>query len=321
MNLHIQKLLIKQKINEFQNIMKKIVVLFLFFLCVLPAFSAAKSLKSLLNILVIGIDGLGAHGIKMSKTPVLNGLMANGAWSLEARTVMPSVSGPAWSSILTGATVERHGIGNNGWNADQKVLEPVFKGDHNMFPTIFGEIRKNLPQAVTGAIYHWGDFGNFIEKGVCDLSKPGSDEDVTTKLACDFLADKAPLFTFIQLDNVDHGGHHGGYRSDEYRKSVEKADSLVGVIINQLKKAGLYEKTVIFIVSDHGGIGTGHGGTTPDEMIVPLIISGKGIKKGYEINHPVFIYDLAPTVASLLGFRLNEWVSGKPLVDAYINSL
>ena len=190
-----------------------------------------------------------------------------------------------------------------------------------MFPTIFGEIRKNLPQAVTGAIYHWGDFGNFIEKGVCDLSKPGSDEDVTTKLACDFLADKAPLFTFIQLDNVDHGGHHGGYRSDEYRKSVEKADSLVGVIINQLKKAGLYEKTVIFIVSDHGGIGTGHGGTTPDEMIVPLIISGKGIKKGYEINHPVFIYDLAPTVASLLGFRLNEWVSGKPLVDAYINSL
>lgn len=297
------------------NTTKFVNLIFLFF-CIIPGLYAEKLSKSHPYIVVIGIDGLGAHGIKMSKTPVLNGLMANGSWSLEARTVMPSVSGPAWSSILTGATVERHAIGNNGWIVDQKVLEPVFKGDHNMFPTIFGEIRKHLPQAVTGAIYHWGDFGNFIEKGVCDISKPGSDEDVTTKLTCDFLADKAPLFTFIQLDNVDHGGHHGGYRSDEYLKSVEKADSLVGVIVNQLKKAGLYEKTVIFIVADHGGIGTGHGGSTPDEMIVPLIICGKGIKKGYEIKHPVFIYDLAPTVASLLGFRLNGWVSGKPILDS-----
>ena len=93
------------------NTTKFFVLIFLFF-CIIPGLYAEKLSKSLPNILVIGIDGLGAHGIKMSKAPVLNELMRNGAWSLEARTVMPSVSGPAWSSILTGATVERHGIGN-----------------------------------------------------------------------------------------------------------------------------------------------------------------------------------------------------------------
>src|SRR5512145_49782 len=107
------------------------------------------------DVLVIGLDGLGAHGIAMAKAPNLHELMKNGSYSLSARTVMPSSSGPAWSSMITGATVDRHGIGNNSWTVDNKVLEPVYKGDYNMFPTIFGEIRKNAPDAVIGTVYHW----------------------------------------------------------------------------------------------------------------------------------------------------------------------
>ncbi len=35
------------------------------------------------------------------------------------------------------------------------------------------------------------------------------------------------------------------------------------------------------------------------------------------IEHLVFNYDLAPTVAWLYGFELNEWITGKPLRDAF----
>jgi predicted AlkP superfamily pyrophosphatase or phosphodiesterase len=278
---------------------------------------ARKPDKQLPHVLVIGIDGLGAHGIGMSKTPNMNALMQNGSYSLAARTVVPSSSGPAWSSMITGTTVERHGIGNNEWTVDHKILEPVFKGEYNMFPTIFGETRKHRPKAVVGAIYHWGSFGNFMEKGVCDLSLPAKSEDEATQKACDFLAEKHPDFTFVHLDLVDHGGHHGGYRSAEYAKSVEKADSLVGVLMAKLKDTGMVDQTVVFILADHGGLEKKHGGVSPDEMIVPFIISGKGVKKGYEIKHPVFTYDLAPTIAWLFGFQLNEWVTGKPLKDAF----
>ncbi len=274
--------------------------------------------KQMPHVLVIGIDGLGAHGIGMSKAQNLNGLMKNGSYSLAARTVMPSSSGPAWSSLITGATVERHGIGNNSWTADTKILEPVFKGDHNMFPTIFGEIRKNFPHAVVGAIYHWGSFGNFIEKNVCDLSIPASSEEDAIQKTCDFLTEKRPDFTFVHLDLVDHAGHGHGYRSAEYVKAVEKADSLVGVLMAKLKEVGMIDQTVVFIVADHGGLETKHGGSSPDEMIVPFIISGKGVKKGYAFNHPVFTVDMAPTIAWLLGFQLNEWVTGKPLKDAFL---
>jgi predicted AlkP superfamily pyrophosphatase or phosphodiesterase len=294
-----------------------IVTLVIFFALVNNLEAAGKAKKAP-HVLVIGIDGLGAHGVGMAQTPHLDELMKNGASSLEARTVMPSVSGPAWSSMITGTTVERHGVWKNGWRVDNKILEPVFKGEHDMFPTIFGEIRKYLPESVIGAVYHWKDFGNFIERDVCDFSIPCESEDEATQKACSFLAENHPDFLFVQLDNVDHGGHSGGYRSEEYVTSIEKADSLVGVFLDKLRETNLLEETVVIILADHGGFEKGHGGCTPDEMIVPLIISGKKVKKGYKIEHPSFTYDLAPTVAWLFGFQLNEWTTGAPLKDAFL---
>ena len=278
---------------------------------------AEKKDRKASHVLVIGIDGMGAHGLEMAQTPNMDELKKNGAWSMDARTILPSSSGPAWSSMITGATVEKHGVGNNGWTVENKLLQPVFKGEHDMFPTIFGETRKHIPDAVIGAFYHWGTLSNFFEKGVCDVSKPGDSEDAATEMACEFLVEKQPDFTFVHLDHVDHAGHHGGYRSEEYAKAIEKADSLVGVFIEKLKEAGIFEETVVFVVSDHGGFEKSHGRSHPDEMIVPFIVSGQGVKKGYKIEHPVFIYDLAPTVGWLFGFELNEWITGSPLVNAF----
>ncbi len=299
--------------------MKKIILLiFVIALIFNSCKESEKNFRKVNHVLVLGIDGLGAHGVEMSKTPNIDKLMKGGASTLHARTVVPSVSGPAWSSFITGATVERHGIGKNGWTVDNKTLEPVYKGEHNMFPTIFGEIRKNYPDAYIGAVYHWSGFGKFIEKDVCSFSFTCDTEDITTQKACEIISEKKPDFMLVHLDNVDGGGHSGGYRSEEYVRTIEKTDSLIGVFLNTLENAGILDETVVFVVSDHGGYGTSHGGTHPDEMIVPFIISGKNVKSGYVIDHPVFTYDLAPTVAWLFGFQLNEWISGKALTDAFI---
>jgi len=48
-----------------------------------------------------------------------------------------------------------------------------------------------------------------------------------------------------------------------------------------------------------------------------FIISSEGVKKEYSIKHPVFIYNLAPTVGWLFGFELNEWITGKPVIDVF----
>jgi arylsulfatase A-like enzyme len=54
-----------------------------------------------------------------------------------------------------------------------------------------------------------------------------------------------------------------------------------------------------------------HGNINSGDLEIPIIFAGKGIKKGIDDN-PASIVDVAPTVASLLGFEMNR-IDGKVL--------
>lgn len=283
-----------------------------------PQAQSEEGKKELPHVLVIGIDGCAAHGFSMTENlPNFKFLMQNGAYTLKARTIMPSVSGPSWSTILTGTTPERHSVGDNDWRIENRPMEPIIQNEKGLFPTMFWEIRTHYSDAVLGAVYHWSTIGDLIEKGVCNLSIPADSEMDATRKASAFLTEKKPHLTFVHLDHQDHAGHSQGYRSDDYVKSLERSDSILGIYFDALKKADLFDKTVLFIVSDHGGINTGHGGPHADEMTVPLFVFGPGVKKGYQIEHPTFNYDVAPTIEWLFGITPNEWVVGKPLNDLF----
>lgn len=285
--------------------------------CVSPSGENAQQ-KELPHVLVIGVDGMGAHAFSMGQNlPHFDFLMQNGAYSLEARTIMPSVSAPAWTTLFTGTTPERHSAGDNDWRVHNRPMEPIYKNEFDMFPTMFAEIRVRYPEAVLGAIYHWGTIGELIEKGVCDLSISADSEDEAIRKTGDFIAEKKPNLTLVHVDHQDHAGHSEGYRSDAYVRATLKTDSLVGALMESLRKADLFDQTFIFVVADHGGFKTGHGNARREEMEVPFFIYGPGVKKGYRIAHPVFNYDLAPTIEWLFEVEPNEWVVGKPLKDAF----
>lgn len=302
---------------KYLNYLGVVASLGLLFGCISPARENAKG-EELPYVLVIGVDGLGAHGLSMGQElPNFDFLMKNGAYSLDARTIMPSVSGPSWTTILTGTTPERHSVGDNDWRVNNRPMEPVVQNEQGLFPTMFGEIRAKYPDAVLGAVYHWSTIGDLIEKGVCNLSVPAESEDDATRKACDFIVEKKPNLTFVHLDHQDHAGHSTGYQSEVYAQSTVKTDTLIGVFIESLKKAGLFGKTFIFIVADHGGLNKSHGGPHRDEMTVPIFILGPGVKKGYQIKHPIFNYDIAPTIEWLFDVTSSEWVVGKPLTDVF----
>ena len=61
-----------------------------------------------------------------------------------------------------------------------------------------------------------------------------------------------------------------------------------------------------------GGIGKGHGGETLDEVEIPFIISGKGVKRGHTLQTSYVQYDNAATVAFALNIdRPSTW-TGRP---------
>lgn len=68
------------------------------------------------------------------------------------------------------------------------------------------------------------------------------------------------LFFFIHFAEPDHSGHQNGENSQEYTDAIKDDDAWTGKLIEKLKELGLYEKTLVYVVVDHGfnEDGTGH---------------------------------------------------------------
>jgi hypothetical protein len=244
-------------------------------------------------------------------------LIAGGAVKWNVRTVYPSVSSPNWASMIMGAGVEQHGIIDNDWERGEYSLPSIVRGEEGIFPTIFGQVRKNYPHGEIGAAYQWEGFGRLFEKKAVNFDKNFPNEDETTKGFIGYIEQKKPLFAFMHLDLVDDAGHEYGHGSDEYYKAVSKADSLIGEVVAAIKKAGIEENTLFIVTADHGGIGYGHGGATLEEMEIATIYYGKGVKKGYKVKQPVVTFDLAATIAFALKIVPPYVWTGRPVKSAF----
>ncbi|WP_069658999.1 alkaline phosphatase family protein [Arcticibacter eurypsychrophilus] len=269
------------------------------------------------HVIIIGIDGMSVSGLQKAKTPVMDRMISQGSMVLKVRTVLPSVSSPNWASILLGAGPEQHGVTNNDWKIDDHLLEPVVFDSNNRFPSIFSIIREQIPNAETGSVYEWEGFGRLYQQSAVSYDHHFSTPDSTATEFQDYILKKKPLFAFMHLDLVDGAGHESGHGTEAYFKAISKADSLIGNVLNSIKEAGIDSNTLVIITSDHGGIGYGHGGNTPEETVVPLVFYGKGVKKGYTIKQQVYQYDVAATVAfALKVVPPYAWI-GRPVKAAF----
>ena len=105
--------------------------------------------------------------------------------------------------------------------------------------------------------------------------------------------------------------------SSAYLRGIEEADGWVRTITDAVAQAGIAGRTMIMVVSDHGGVHHGHGDAAWEEITVPFIFCGAGIKENYEIRQQIYVFDLAATVAFALGLDIpHEW-TGRPVRAAF----
>ena len=97
------------------------------------------------KVLLIGIDGVRPDGMAEVSTPNLDALAREGLFIDNARTTTPSVSGPAWSSMLTGVWPEKHGVTNNEFTGKR----------YKEFPDFLTRIEQVRPDLSTAVIADW----------------------------------------------------------------------------------------------------------------------------------------------------------------------
>lgn len=293
--------------------MKKLLI---FILLIAFSFNLCAQKSKVKHVILMGFDGLGAYGFSEAEAPNIKQLMQDGAWSLQARAVLPSSSAVNWASMLMGAGPTLHGY--TEWDSQVPEIPSVDKNRYGIFPTIFGVIKNQRPNAKLGVIYSWGGIGYLFGKNTVDLDVHTNNDSLSAARAIEFITKEKPLFTFVHFDEPDGTGHKIGHRTPEYNAMVHKVDTYVGEIRDAIKEAGMEKETLIILTSDHGGTGKGHGGKSLDEVEIPWIIAGPGVKKNHQITDVIITYDTAATIAYALGLEMPQSWRGKPVLDALI---
>lgn len=284
-------------------------------LLVMAAGCTKKSEKDIAShVIVIGLDGWGSWCMETGEAPFIREMMKEGCWTLDKRTVLPSSSGPNWASMMNGTPVEATGIISNNATPDFK---PLVLTEHHAQPTFFHLLKQERPDAETGVICEWGDFLNYADTLCLDyalrIHEPEAFPDAVVEESVKYIVEKKPVICFIHIDALDHKGHAHGQGSPEYYEELPLVDERVRQIVEGVKKAGIYDDSVIILTSDHGHYGTGHGGTTMLEMETPFVIWGKGIRKNHEIKDPLLQYDIAATVAKIFHLTVPRSWRGIPI--------
>ena len=269
------------------------------------------------HVILIGSDGFGAYAFKKAKVPNLRRMMQQGAYSLKARAVLPTSSAVNWASMIMGSGPELHGY--TEWGSKTPEVPSRVIGEGNIYPTIFGVIDEQLPDAKKGVSYKWGGIGYLFEKNIVDLDFNGETDEATADKALEFITIEKPALTFIHFDEPDGAGHNIGHDTPEYYEAVEKIDGLVGKILTALDTSGMMDETIIIFSSDHGGIEKGHGGKTLLEVEIPWIIYGKNIPAKGNMDVSIVTYDTAATIAHILALQSPEFWRGKPVLKAFEN--
>jgi predicted AlkP superfamily pyrophosphatase or phosphodiesterase len=290
-----------------------------FLALVLFAAAMAPAVEPAKKVLFIGIDGTRFDAVEKAQTPNLDGLMAGGIHSPTCLILgdrykkNDTVSGPGWSSILTGVWADKHGVHNNSFTGM----------NYQEYPHFFARVKESRPEARTVSLVTWKPIYEKIVSAA-DVSRhfglqgrgtPEYDryDREATDEAVKQLAEGNPDALFLYIGQVDETGHAHGFHPSvpEYIAAIERADSLVGraVAAMQGRKTFGQEDWLVIVTADHGGKGKGHGGghNDPDVVNSFLIVSGRSARRGL-FEEQVYIVDAPVTALVHLGVSLkSEW--------------
>ncbi len=265
-------------------------------------FSPGCSMKNsspVSRVVVIGVGGGGTY-FRDSDAPNFERIFEEGAIGYDVRTSYPTTDSACWASILHGVRPLFH------QRSDSVAQSRPYPKD-DKFPSIFRMIRYNLPEAQLASFCTWDPINaGMIEEGLNVVKVTAkSDEEVTAR-ACEYIASNDPTLLFVQFSECDQVGHDKGFGSAEQLSQIAATDELIQRIYEAYESRDLLDSTLFVVVTDHGGVGTEHGGDSAEESNVTFAAAGPGVEAG--TVGEMGVYDVPRIIFYALG--LSAWEKG-----------
>ncbi len=307
------------------------------------------------NLVLISMDTLradhvGAYGYERSVTPNIDALAARGVL-FENAVAQSSWTRPSHLSMFTGRYPNEHGVcalvDRQRLPADIPTVASelaraglrtaAFTGGVNVsaefgFDNGFEIYRTNGKYFADnlGALREWlddnGDERFFLFLHGYDAHTPYLNEPEDREALS--LEKKPPRRGVRPVCKRSDSERRVRAFVDEYDAAIRRGDRNIGIVVEELRRRRLLDRTVIVFTSDHGEEFLEHGRcfhltTLYREVLhVPLIIAGPGLERGRRSRLVPASVSVAPTLLAVAGVHEHR-LPGQSLLaaDADVDSL
>ena len=286
-------------------------------------------------VILVSVDGLASSALGATATPNWARLVAEGATTLNARTIVEfTQTFPNHTSLFTG----RPATGPNGHGVDFNVDDGSTIHSHagTYISSIFdvahdhGLATSFYTQKTKMAFFDrsWDAASGAPDTVGADNGRDKIDTYLKANLGAMVNAARQELtndpagLTFIHFGQTDFAGHDYGWGSTQYLTAVRQVDTYLGQLMNDIETDPQLANAVLIVTADHGGTGTVHtDASNPNNYTIPFAVWGAGVSSGVDLyalnldranpgttqppysaaNPPVRNADAANLVMSLLG--------------------
>ncbi len=255
------------------------------------------------SVVFIGVDGAGRW--LGEEEDFINIFSTNSAWTTTATCEMPSATAQNWGSFLHGVSPDVHKCVNASIACE--------RFPYLQYPSVFKIIHEVYPNAKLASFCE----SNAINYGLVEASAgvyKSSDKRFCStvhstaqieQMAIEYLSENSPTFFFIHIEDADDAGHSKGYGTSEHLAAVKNDVAFIKKINSLLD----YNKTLLIVATDHGGIEKDHGGDTVDERQITIAIKGHTVTES-TLSSSVMPKDITPVILKALGIKKPSFMEG-----------
>lgn len=260
------------------------------------------------HVLVVGVDGVRYDTLRQVPTPRLDELARSGFLRpVRVHGAGPTISGPTWSTIFTGALATAHGVLDNDFSSNRYA-------DHPDVAALAGRQRPGLAVSVAsgwlplvapvsgGPLFIDGGWAPESQQATLPEEWEVADDAVTERTLAS-LADHDGAegsLAIAYLGGPDETCHLLGV-GERYREFIASSDRRLGRLLDAVA-ARTGESWTVIVVTDHGHIDAGgHGGDSEAERTAWIAAAGPGVPT--TAPEPLEQADVAAQVLATLGLE------------------
>jgi choline-sulfatase len=287
----------------------------------------------LISIDTLRADHLPAYGYRQVETPAIDRLAKDSLLFENAYSAVP-LTLPSHCSLLTGLAPAAHGVRDNvGYKLDPKKTPTIADLLRGRGYKTGAAVSAYVLRGRTGLAASFDDYDDGIEvllnQSLGQIQRSGEASAAHAVAWIDAHIDahsEAPFFYFLHLFEphtpyTPPAPFAERYRDRPYDGEIAAADAIVGRFLDHLRQAGIYDRAVVVLLSDHGeGLGDHgekeHGILLYREAIhVPLLVKLPGSRRGGgRVKEPAQLLDVVPTLTALLGLPTPANLPGRSLL-------